>query len=58
MCYNCGCGRPKDDMGNGKLYKGGGSLTEDDFKHMAKQWGMTVEKAKQNTLKLLKKELS
>lgn len=57
MCYNCGCGRPKDDMGNGKINKGGGSLTEDDFNHMAKIWGQPSLTMKKNTLKLLQKEL-
>ena len=57
MCYNCGCGIPNDDMGKGKISDGGASLTEDDFKLMAKKWGMTVEEAKKHTLQLLKKEL-
>ena len=35
MCYNCGCALPADDMGKGKLSQGGGSLVDDDFKHMA-----------------------
>lgn len=57
MCYNCGCGLPKDDMGKGVLHKGGGSLVEEDFEHMAKEWGMSVEEAKKNTLELLQKEV-
>ncbi|MDO8460837.1 MAG: hypothetical protein Q7S38_00165 [bacterium] len=57
MCYNCGCGIPNDDMGRGKISEGGASLTEDDFKLMAKKWGMTVEEAKKHTFELLKKEL-
>lgn len=57
MCYNCGCSLPDDDMGKGKVSEGGGSLTEDDFRHMAKAWGMSLEDTKKETLKLLKKEL-
>ena len=54
MCYNCGCGLPNDPMGKGKVSAGGGSLTDDDFKHMAESWKMTSEQAKKNTLALLK----
>lgn len=57
MCYNCGCGIPEDDMGKGRIAKGGASLTEKDFEDMAKKWGMTKEESKKNTLDLLKKEL-
>ncbi len=54
MCYNCGCGMPDNDMGKGKVSKGGGSLTNEDFKHMADKWGMSVEEAKKNTYETLK----
>lgn len=57
MCYNCGCGIPDDDMGKCKLKDGGASLTEDDFKHMAKEWGMTVEETKKEVFKLLEKQV-
>lgn len=57
MCYNCGCGLPNDDMGKGKISRGGGSLTEDDLKHIAKEWGMSLEQTKKNIFELLKKEL-
>lgn len=56
MCYNCGCDMPQDDMGKGKVSSGGGSLIEEDFEHMAKEWGMTVEEVKKNVLNLLKKQ--
>jgi len=56
MCYNCGCGVPNDDMGRGKVTEGGSSLTEDDIKKMAEDWGMTVEEAKKNIYDLLKKQ--
>ncbi len=45
-------------MGKGKLKDGGGSLTEDDFLHMAKKWGMSPKETKEEVFKLLKKELS
>ena len=56
MCYNCGCGMPEDDMGKGKISEGGGALTEDDFKKLAKDWGMSVEEAKKNAYELLKQQ--
>ena len=57
MCYNCGCGMLNNDMGKGKVAKGGGSLTEDDWKHMATKWNMSVEEAKKNTLQVLQKQV-
>lgn len=57
MCYNCGCGIPTDDMGKGQLGKGGAALTEEDFTHMAKEWGMTVQEAKKHVAEELKKQL-
>lgn len=57
MCYNCGCQMPDNDMGKGNVSKGGGSLTDADFEHMAKVWGMSVEESKRNTLELLKEQL-
>lgn len=56
MCYNCGCGVPTDDMGRGKVTEGGSSLTEEDIKKMADDWGMSVEEAKKNILDLLQKQ--
>lgn len=57
MCYNCGCEMPNDDMGKGQLSQGGGSLVEEDFKHMAEKWGMSVEDVKRNVYDMLKKEI-
>lgn len=57
MCYNCGCGMKNDDMGKGKVTKGGGSLTEDDIKEMAEKWGMSIEETKKNILDTLKSEI-
>lgn len=60
MCYNCGCGIPADDMGVGHAGKDpqGKSITEETFKIAADSQGMTVEEAKRETLKLLKRELN
>lgn len=58
MCYNCGCGMINDDMGKGKVSKGGGSLTEEDIKHMAQKWGMSVEDSKKNMFETLKKQVA
>ncbi|HBB76535.1 MAG: hypothetical protein A2186_00700 [Candidatus Levybacteria bacterium RIFOXYA1_FULL_41_10] len=57
MCYNCGCGLPNDDMGRGKVTEGGSSLTEDDIKKMADDWGMSLDEAKKNILDLLQTQL-
>lgn len=48
---------PDDDMGKGKVSKGGGSLTNEDFKHMADKWGMKVEEVKKNTYETLKNQV-
>lgn len=57
MCYNCGCGVKTDDMGRGRVSKGGASLTEDDIKDMAEKWGLSVEETKKNILDMLKSEV-
>ena len=57
MCYNCGCGIKNDPMGKGHVHQGGGSLTEAAFEHIAKEWGISLEEAKKETYKLLKKEM-
>lgn len=59
MCYNCGCGTPDDDMGQGNagVDPNGKSITNKTFKEAAKSQGMSVEEAKKETLKLLKQEL-
>lgn len=59
MCYNCGCGNPNDDMGMGSagVDPKGSMITNKTFEKAAKAYGMTVEEAKRETLKLLKKEL-
>ncbi len=57
MCYNCGCGIPDDDMGRGKISNGGASLTEDDLKKLADEWGMSLEETKKNIFDLLKSQV-
>lgn len=55
MCFNCGCEEPEDNMG--KTAMTGASLIEESFMQMAKEWGMSVQEAKKNVYKLLKKQL-
>ena len=50
MCYECGCGHTNTVMSDD-------SITDETFKKAAKGAGNSVEKAKRETLKLLKKEL-
>ncbi len=59
MCYNCGCGMPDDDMGQGNagVDPNGKSITNKTFDQAAKAQGMSREDAMKETLKLLKKEL-
>lgn len=59
MCYNCGCGMPNDDMGQGHagVDPNGKSITDQTFKAAADSQGMSVEESKKEALKLLKKEL-
>lgn len=48
MCYNCGCGKPGDDMGNPK------NITDKTFEEAAKASKKSPEEAKRNALELLK----
>ena len=59
MCYNCGCGMPDDDMGQGNagVDANGKSITNKTFEAVAKSQGMSDENAKKETLKLLKQVL-
>lgn len=59
MCYNCGCGMPDDDMGQGHagVDPNGKSITNKTFKAAADSQAMTGEQAKKNTLELLEKQL-
>jgi hypothetical protein len=57
MCYNCGCGDPKDDHGKGHMGvdPNGKAITEKTFASAGKAFGMSLEDSKANTHKLLKK---
>jgi len=49
---------PDDDMGKGDAgIDDGKSITDKTFEEAAKSQGMTIEDAKKETLKLLKKQL-
>jgi len=50
MCYNCGCQRPDDDMGNPK------NITNKTFEEAAKASGQKPEEAKKNVSELLQKQ--
>ena len=50
MCYNCGCGKPDNDMGNPK------NITNKTFEEAAKAAKLTSEEAKRKTYETLKKE--
>lgn len=60
MCYNCGCGLPDDDMGQGHagVDPNGKSITNKTFQAAAKSQAMSDEDAKKNALELLKKVLN
>lgn len=60
MCYNCGCGLPDDDMGQGHagVDSEGKSITTKTFEAAAKSQNMDAEQARKNTLELLQKTLS
>jgi hypothetical protein len=57
MCYNCGCQLPEDDMGKGKVSQGGGSLTQDDIRKIAKEWDMSERDVISNMVELGQKVL-
>ncbi len=56
MCYNCGCGEPKDDHGKGHMGvdPDGKAITDKSFEAAAKAFQMSKEESKENTHKLLK----
>lgn len=59
MCYNCGCGLPDDDMGQGSMGvdPDGKSITTKSFEVAAASQGMTTKQAMEETYKLLAKKL-
>ena len=50
MCYNCGCQKPDDDMGNSK------NITNKTFEEAASASGKKPDEAKKNVLQLLEKQ--
>jgi hypothetical protein len=48
MCYNCGCGKPDDDMGDPK------NITDKTFEEAAKASKQSPKEAKKKTLELLR----
>jgi hypothetical protein len=50
MCYECTCGKTYTTMSPD-------SITEETFKRAARGAGISLREAKENALKLLKKEL-
>lgn len=59
MCYNCGCGMPDDDMGQGHagVDPDGKSITTKTFEAAASSQGMNKKQAMEETKKLLDKVL-
>lgn len=55
MCFNCGCGLPDDDMGQGNagVDPNGQSITTKTFVSAGKSQGMTTTQAMEETYKLL-----
>lgn len=55
MCYNCGCGLPDDDMGQGHALAqpNGKSITNQTFEELAKKWNLTPEQAKEKVYEML-----
>lgn len=52
MCYNCGCQKPDDDMGNPK------NITNKTFEEAAKASGQKADEAKKNVMDLLEQQQS
>jgi len=48
MCYNCGCGKPGDDMGDPR------NITDKTFEEAAKASKQSPKEGKSKTLELLK----
>lgn len=59
MCYNCGCGMPKDDHGKGHagVDPNGKAITEKTFEAAAMAFQQSQQESKENTEELLKKEI-
>ena len=59
MCYNCGCGMPDDEMGQGHagVDPNGRAITTKTFKAAADAFGMSVEDAKEKVLTQLQEDM-
>ncbi len=57
MCYNCGCGDPKDDHGKGHMGVDpqGKAITDKTFEAVGEAFQMSMEDAKRNTAELISK---
>lgn len=55
MCYNCSCGLPDDDMGAGHALSDpdGKSITDHTFHHLAADWKMSDNEAKELVYQML-----
>lgn len=55
MCYNCGCGNPKDDHGMGHMGVDpqGKAITDKTFESAGNAFQMDVEDSKKNTCDLI-----
>lgn len=58
MCYNCGCGMPKEDHGRGHagVDPDGKAITEKTFEAAGGAFEMTAEDSKKNAHSALMKE--
>ena len=50
MCYNCGCGNPRDDMGDPE------NITEETFINLANAFGVSIHEAKNKIFQLLEEQ--
>jgi hypothetical protein len=55
MCYNCGCGMPDDDMGQGHILfdKDGKSITDHTMKKLSEDWKISEGEVKETIFELL-----
>lgn len=58
MCYNCGCGNPKDDheMGHMGVDPQGKAFTDKSLDAMGKAFNMNIEDSKKNICDLFSSE--
>jgi len=58
MCYNCGCGAPKDDHGKGHagVDPNGKAITDKTFEAAAMAFQQSKEDSLEHTVELAKKK--